>query len=96
MTRRDSKGMSPDLLRQAVAADVSKLPAYTGVPSQDGGYVLLRISKVTEAEAAERPADAGQRAAAAIGQAQYQAYVASLRSQADIEVKSLTPPAEKK
>ena len=53
------KGLAPDLLRQVVAADVSKLPAYVGVPSQEGGYVLLRISKVVEAEASERASDAG-------------------------------------
>jgi peptidyl-prolyl cis-trans isomerase D len=96
VSRRDSKGLAPDLLRQAVAADVSKLPAFVGVPTQEGGYALLRISKVTEAGPAEMAADAAQRAAAMLGQAQYQAYVASLRSQADIEVKNLTPAAEKK
>jgi peptidyl-prolyl cis-trans isomerase D len=96
VSRRDPKGLSQDLLRHAVAADVSKLPAYVGVPSQEGGYVLLRISKVTEAEGSEQPADASQRAAALVGAAQYQAFVASLRSQADIEIKSLTPAAEKK
>jgi len=96
VSRRDAKGLAPDLLRQAVAADVGKLPAYVGVPSQEGGYVLLRISRVIEAEASERAADAGQRAAAALGAAQFQAFVASLRSRADIELKSLTPPAEKK
>jgi peptidyl-prolyl cis-trans isomerase D len=95
VSRRESKGLSPDLLRHAVAADVSKLPAYVGVPSQEGGYVLLRISKVTEAAASEQPADAGQRAAAVVGAAQYQAFVASLRSRADIEMKSLTPAGKK-
>jgi peptidyl-prolyl cis-trans isomerase D len=95
VSRRDAKGLQPDLARQAVAADVSKLPAYVGVPSQDGGYVLLRISKVIEAEAAEKAADAGQRAAATLGTAQYQAYVASLRGQASIELRSVSP-AEKK
>ena len=91
VSRRDAKGLAPELARQVVAADVSKLPAYVGVPSQEGGYVLLRISKVTEAPAAERSADTGQRLAAALGTAQYQAYVASLRSRADIEVRSLSP-----
>jgi peptidyl-prolyl cis-trans isomerase D len=91
VSRRESKGMAPELVRQAVAADVSKLPAYAGVPSQEGGYVLLRISKVAEAEPAEKAADAGPRAAAMLGSAQYQAYVASLRAQADIEVRSLSP-----
>jgi peptidyl-prolyl cis-trans isomerase D len=92
VSRRDAKGMAPELARQVVAADVSKLPAYLGVPSSDGGYVLLRISKVTEADASEKAAaDAGQRMATAVGAAQYQAYVTSLRSRADIEVRSVSP-----
>ena len=59
-----------------------------GVPSPDGGYILLRISKVTEAEAGEQ---GGRRRGSAqprcSAQAQYQAYVASLRSRADIEIR---------
>jgi peptidyl-prolyl cis-trans isomerase D len=91
VTRRDAKGLEPALLRQAVAADVSKLPAYVGVPSPEGGYVLLKISKVTEAESTERSPDTDRRFSAALGSAQYQAYVASLRSSADIDVRSLSP-----
>jgi hypothetical protein len=70
---------------------VSKLPAYVGAPTQDAGYVLLRISKVTEADAAEKAPDTDQRIEGTLGASQYQAYVASLRSRADIEVRSLSP-----
>ena len=86
VSRRDPKGLPPNLLRQVVAADAAKLPAYVGVPTE-AGYILLRISKVTEAEESERSADAEQRATAMTGSAQFQAYVASLRSRADVEVK---------
>jgi len=95
VSRRDAKGLAPDLVRQVVAADASKLPAYAGVPSPDGGYVLLRISKVAEAEASERAPDIAQRIGATLGTSQYQAYVDSLRSRADIELRSVSP-AEKK
>ena len=91
VSRRDAKGMAPELVRQVVAADVSKLPAYVGAPAQEGGYVLLRISKVTDAQPAEKSPDSGQRMAATLGAAQYQAYVSSLRSRASIEVRSLSP-----
>jgi peptidyl-prolyl cis-trans isomerase D len=91
VSRRDPKGMAPELARQAVAADVSKLPAYVGVPSSEGGYVLLRISKVSEADASERAPDMAQRIGATLGTSQYQAYVASLRSRADIELRSVSP-----
>jgi peptidyl-prolyl cis-trans isomerase D len=86
VSRREPRGLPPNLLRQVVSADAAKLPAYVGVPI-DGGYVLLRISKVTEADAAEAGPDAEQRATGLIGAAQFQAYVASLRARADVEVK---------
>jgi peptidyl-prolyl cis-trans isomerase D len=91
VSRRDAKGMAPELVRQVVSADVSKLPAYAGLPAPEGGYVLLRISKVVEANPAERTGDTDQRLAATLGSSQYQAYVASLRARADIEVRSLSP-----
>jgi hypothetical protein len=46
---------------------------------------------VTEAEPAERSPDTDRRFSATLGAAQYQAYVASLRNSADIEVRSLSP-----
>jgi peptidyl-prolyl cis-trans isomerase D len=90
VSRRDAKGMAPELLRQVVAADVSKLPAYVGVAAE-GGYALLRISKVTEADASEKAPDIAQRITVTLGTAQYQAYVASLRARADIEVRNVSP-----
>jgi peptidyl-prolyl cis-trans isomerase D len=90
VSRRDAKGMAPELVRQVVAADATKLPAYVGVPSPDG-YVLLRISKVSEADASDKTAEAAQRIGSTLGAAQYQAFVASLRSRADIEVRNLSP-----
>jgi peptidyl-prolyl cis-trans isomerase D len=87
VSRRDPRGLAPNLLRQVASADVSKLPAYVGVPT-DAGYVLLRISKVTEASEAERSPEAEQRVSSVLGAAQFQAYVASLRARADVEIKA--------
>jgi peptidyl-prolyl cis-trans isomerase D len=94
VSRRDPKGLPPNLLRQVVAADVSKLPTYVGVPL-DSGYVLLRISKVIEADASERNAEAEQRVGGVLGAGQFQAYVASLRARADIQVKPAKPEEKK-
>jgi len=91
VSRRDAQGLPAEVLRRVVAADVSKLPAYVGVPIPDAGYLLLRISKVIEADAAEPNQEGAARVAAMAGQAQYDAYVASLRSRADIEVRKVTP-----
>jgi hypothetical protein len=65
---------------------VAKLPAYVGVPIQDSGYLLVRISKVVEgapAAGAQSEARAGQ----LYGAAQYEAFLASLRERADVEVR---------
>ena len=66
-------------------ADVSKLPAYVGTPLADN-YLLLRINKVIEAEPKKDSKEASERAGALMASAQYDAYVASLRKQADIEI----------
>jgi peptidyl-prolyl cis-trans isomerase D len=87
VSRRDAQGMPSDLLRPVVAADVSKLPAYVGTPMADAGYLLLRISKVIEAEPKERGADVEARAGQLFGASQYDAYLDSLRSRADIQIK---------
>jgi len=94
VSRRDPKGLPPNLLRQVVAADASKLPAYVGVPLESG-YVLLRISKVIEADESERSAEAEQRVGNVLGAGQFQAYVASLRARADIQVKAPKPEEKK-
>ena len=85
VSRRDAQGLPMQVLRPVVAADVGKLPAYTGVPVDDG-YSLLRISKVIEADPKKQGEEAARRVASLVGSSQYQAYVASLRQEADIEI----------
>ncbi len=87
VSRRDAQGLPADVLRRIVSADVSKLPAYVGMPIPDAGYLLLRISKVTGGDP-KLDAQASGRIAGMLGAAQYEAYVASLRSRADIEVRA--------
>jgi peptidyl-prolyl cis-trans isomerase D len=84
VSRREPQGLPDDVVRQVISADAGKLPAYVGVPAGDAGYVLLRISKVIEAD--PKAQEAGSRPAALLAAAQYEAYVASLREQADIEI----------
>jgi peptidyl-prolyl cis-trans isomerase D len=88
VSRRDAQGLPANMLRQVVSADTAKLPAYVGVPIPDGGYALLRISKVIEEPAKAGDPQVTARAAQLYGAAQYQAYVESLRERADIEVNS--------
>jgi peptidyl-prolyl cis-trans isomerase D len=91
VSRRAAQGMPAEVVRQVVAADVSKLPTYVGMSIGETGYVILRISKVVEGEAAadkqaEKQTEA--RAANLVGVAQFEAYVASLKGRADIKINS--------
>jgi len=88
VSRREAQGLAAGVLRRVVSADVSKLPAYVGVPIPDAGYLLLRISKVVEIDPKALDPQVSGRIAGMVGAAQYEAYIASLRSRADIEVRS--------
>ena len=88
VSRRDAQGMPREVLAAAVAVDASKLPAYAGM-DLPGGYLLLRISKVMEADPKDLGPEAERelRADRVYGGSEYDAYLASLRSRADISVK---------
>ena len=86
MSREDPKGLSPESLAAIFRADRAKLPAYTGVTLPDG-YVVLRISKVTDVEIDEAKlknlqAELGR----AAGTQEFQAFLASLRANAKVEI----------
>jgi len=86
VSRREAQGLPTNMLRQVVSADTSKLPAYVGIPIPNGGYSLLRITKVIEEPAKEGDPQTAARAAQLYGAAQYEAFVESLRARADVEV----------
>ena len=90
VSRREPQGLEGGVLRSVVAADVSKLPAYVGVALAEAGYLLVRISKVIEADPKQQAQEATARAAGLLGASQYDAYVRSLRQQADISINQVT------
>jgi peptidyl-prolyl cis-trans isomerase D len=88
VSRREAQGFPPPVLTAIVSADATKLPAYVGVAVPDAGYLLLKITKVTDGEVPkERTPEIEVRAGRLYGASQYDAYVASLRSRADISVR---------
>jgi len=87
ISRRESQGMPPNVSRQVFGADTTKLPAFIGVPLPDAGYVLLRVSRVVDEPAKEVDPQAALRTAGLYGNAQYEAFIESLRSRADIEIR---------
>jgi peptidyl-prolyl cis-trans isomerase D len=90
VSREDPQNLPGELLRPVMSADASRLPAYVGVPVGDAGYMLVRIARVIEADPNKLSGETVQRAAGLTGAAQYQAYVASLRQQADIDINPAT------
>ena len=95
ISRRETQGFPPNVMRQVFGADTAKLPAYVGIPLPDAGYVLLRVSRVIDEASKEPDPQAAVRAASLYGNAQYEAFVESLRSRADIEIRSGSLTAKK-
>jgi len=86
VSRREAQGLPAEVLRKVVAADVSKLPAYLGMPVGEAGYLVLRITKVVEGKPAAEDKQRDARVAATIGGAEFEAYLASLKGRADISI----------
>jgi peptidyl-prolyl cis-trans isomerase D len=88
VSRRSPQGVPSTALRQILAADESKLPGYVGAGRGEDGYMLYRVGRLLEPEAkpeAQKTADLA-RAAQQAGADQLEAYVASLRARATVEV----------
>lgn len=89
VNRGDAKGVPAEALRQAFKTDAAKLPAYSGVETGNGGYTLIRVSKVQEAgEGAKDKQNAiGQTLRQVSGQAELAAYLDSLKRKADVKIR---------
>ncbi len=89
VSRRDPGELAQDVMIALFKADVSKLPAYVGVPG-NGGYTVVRISKVLEApdpSPSELAAMADQ-LKQAVSQEALSEYFNALKSSAKITVNS--------
>ena len=88
ISRENAQGYAGPVLVGVFKADVSKLPAYAGIENERSEFVLLKITRVVEAEgvdAARRKA-AGEELRQMLGQEEFDAYVTSLKLRADIKV----------
>jgi peptidyl-prolyl cis-trans isomerase D len=88
VTRRSPQGVPAGALRQIMAADPGKLPAYAGAARGTEGYMLYRVVKVLEPEPRPEAQKNAERARAVqtAGVRQLEAYVGSLRTRADIDI----------
>ena len=90
VTRENAQGQgyAGTALAEIFKADGVKLPAYAGVENAQGGFVLLKVTRVVDAETI----DAAKRKAATdelrqlAGQEELNAYVGSLKLKADVKI----------
>ncbi|HTO51102.1 MAG TPA: SurA N-terminal domain-containing protein [Burkholderiales bacterium] len=88
VSRENPAGLDPRAVPPVFRVDTAKLPAYVGVDLPPGAYGVYRVSKVTDAQAAD---DAKLRALDAMLSRQesregYQAFIDSLRGRAKVTV----------
>jgi|CXWL01.1.fsa_nt_gi peptidyl-prolyl cis-trans isomerase D len=88
VSRRDMQGLPATALRKVMAADVAKLPALVGMESGDSGYAIYRVTRVVAGEFKAGPQSAEELAVIdrQTGSEQLDAYVASLRARAKVEI----------
>jgi peptidyl-prolyl cis-trans isomerase D len=88
VSRRSPQGVPSTALRQIIAADAARLPAYVGAERGNEGYMLYKVVRALEPEpkTEQQKAADHQRAAQQAAAEQLEAYVASLRARATIEV----------
>jgi len=87
VSRREPQGLPPEALRKVMTADAAKLPAHAGAARGEEGYVLYRVTRLISAEVKdeERKAEFAGLDQQAGGE-QLDAYVASLRARAKVEI----------
>lgn len=89
VNRADAKALPEAAMRRLFKTSVARLPAYAGVETPQGDYIVLKITRVIEQE--KVPLDKQNALAGSIeqasSQAQLTAYVMQLRQKADVKVK---------
>jgi len=86
ISREDPQGVKPQVIAAAFRAERSNLPAYAGVEEPDG-YAILRVSRVTDPSLDQvKQKNIQVELARAEGSREFQAFVASLRANADVQI----------
>ncbi|MEK7769387.1 MAG: peptidylprolyl isomerase, partial [Pseudomonadota bacterium] len=89
VSRQQPQGMDNETLRAIFKAGSIGLPSYTGVVNPQGGFTLLRISRVTEpapADGAKRKAF-GMQLQQLLTQEELAVTLAGIRQRSDVTIK---------
>lgn len=89
ISRQKREGLSEAALKQVFKAEAAKLPAYVGLENAQGGFVLLKVSKVIEAGDVDEARKKGyaDRLREALGQELAATQLASLKQKSKVEIK---------
>lgn len=96
-TRAQRTAEGNELVRLVFQVNPAKLPAYVGVESEQGGYVLARVEAVKEATATDdaRRARYMQQLRQLTGDELFQAYLADIKKHATISMKAFAADDKK-
>ena len=88
VSRGNAQGYAGTALTGVFKADIGKLPAYAGVENAQGGFVLLKVTRVVDSETVDiaRRKAVSEELRQVLGQEELNAYVASLKLKADVKV----------
>ena len=88
ISRAQTMGLSDNLVKSAFQIKAPTFPTYAGVDSPEGGYTILKLSKIVapDLKAAGKTQAYEERARGMLARAQFEAYLESLKQQADLEI----------
>ena len=88
VSRENPEGYSGVVLAEAFKAGTAKLPVYAGVENAEGGFLLLKVTRIVDADKveADRRTALTEQLRQMVGQEELSAYVTSLKLKADVKV----------
>jgi peptidyl-prolyl cis-trans isomerase D len=88
ISREKPEGYGGAVLAEAFKAGTAKLPAYAGVENADGGFILLKVTRVVDNDKIEvdKRKALTEQLRQMLGQEELSAYVASLKLKGDVKV----------
>ncbi|MFH1493540.1 MAG: SurA N-terminal domain-containing protein [Pseudomonadota bacterium] len=89
VSRSKPADLAPEVLKETFRAKADKLPAYTGVENKQGGFTLVKVSKLVETGALEegRKQAYAQRFASMLEREYAAAYLSSLKQKTKVEIR---------
>ena len=88
VSRANAGGLGPNVIEAAMKADPKNLPAYVGTENPGGGFVLVQVAKVNEAQAIDEAKlqTTRTRVAQSLAQQEILATLAQIRSKSSVSI----------